>query len=261
LVHRILERFVRPQIGRTPGVGPDDPFDAARLLALAEEEASAFESSGLAGPPAVWRVERIRLQRMLRTFARADRQWRTERGVTTVAVEQPFGPHDTRHVEVRTGRGQVVHCRGRIDRVDVALDGTTIVTDYKTGRVTPAADTDDRLDGGRAVQLPLYASALATDDEHPTEAAYWSLGERAGGVRHGQAVDGAARQALSRVVGTVADAAAAGTFPAHPVSLGSGRPSPCTFCPFTAVCPSHRARTWERVRLHDDLAPYAALVA
>jgi ATP-dependent helicase/nuclease subunit B len=259
LQHRILEEFLQPAIGLVPTGAADDPFAPSRLLSIAEREMAAFEQAGLAGPPTMWRVERTRLLRTLRRFAETDRAWRDRHGIVTVAVEQSFGQEGMDPVEVPLPSGQVVRFRGRVDRVDVEPGGRPIVTDYKTGRSERFKDIgEDHFRRGRSVQLPLYAAAVGASADRPVAAAYWCVGERAGAQRHGFTVDGPTLDQLGQVVGTLTDGVSSGRFPANP---GDGEhPDPCTFCPYTAVCPVGRVGTWQQVRRDRALSGYVELV-
>lgn len=259
LQHRILEEFVRPGIGLVPTGAADDPFAPSRLVSIAEREMAAFEADGLAGPPTVWKVERTRLLRTLRRFAQTDRAWRDRHGIVTVAVEQSFGQDGQDPVVVPLPSGETVRFRGRVDRVDVEPGGTPIVTDYKTGRSDRFKGIEeDHFGRGRSVQLPLYAAAVGAGAHRPVAAAYWCVSEREGPQRHGFTVDGSTLEVLGQVVGTLTAGAASGCFPANP---GDGEhPDPCTFCPFTAVCPVDRVRTWQRVRRDRALSDYGELV-
>jgi RecB family exonuclease len=260
LVHRILEQYVRPQIGRLPGIGPDDPFAVERMQSIAEMEMAAFEMEGLAGPGATWLVERTRLMRALRRFAVTDRQWREMEGIVTTGVEQQFGHDGLRPVAIDVPGRQPVAFRGTIDRVDRRPDGSAIVTDYKTGRAGRFRRVeDDHFGGGRTVQLPIYAAAVGAAAERPVESAYWCVSESEGFERFGFTVDAEEVDALGQVIGVLTTSMASGQFPANPGE--DERTGSCTFCPFSSVCPQDRFRTWQRVRQDPDLSGYTDLVA
>jgi RecB family exonuclease len=259
LVHRILERFVRPQIGIDPASTPDGPFAPERLLAIAEEEMAAFEAEGLAGPPNAWVVERARLRRTLRQFAEVDRRWRQLHGITTVAVEMPFGLDGSPEVELSDSRRVPVRFRGVIDRVDRSVDGQLVVTDYKTGRAGSILSGENPLAGGRMLQLPVYAAAVGAGAGRPVQADLWFVNEREGMRRLGYAVGPEELESAAQVVGALADALSSGQFPAHPDD--GGHPGPCSTCPFDGVCPRDRARAWQQVRADPALSGYTELAA
>ena len=68
---------------------------------------------------------------------------------TPDAVAIPLGGTD----------GEVLHIRGRIDRVDRLPDGRFLITDYKTGSSHPLLKD---IVAGKALQLPLYLRAVET---------------------------------------------------------------------------------------------------
>jgi ATP-dependent helicase/nuclease subunit B len=260
LVHRILERFVRSQVGRRPGEGPDDPFEGERLMAVAEEEMRAFEAAGLAGPLASWRVEQTRLRRELRRFATEDMAWRRRQGIVTTGVEQVFGRDGVDPVAVSVPRGEPVYFRGSIDRVDEKPDGSLIISDYKTG--SPAGFKtigEDHFQHGSAIQLPVYARAVGAAVGHPVESAYWCVSERGEFTRYGFVVDGDALEELGAVVGALTTTMANGQFPGNAGSPGEA--SPCTYCDYDAVCPPDRHHSWDQVKRDPALAGYHDLVA
>jgi RecB family exonuclease len=80
-------------------------------------------------------------------------------------------------------RGRPVFLTGRIDRIDVHRDdaGRAIILDYKTGQATTAAERRAKIEDGRMLQLPLYASALrlVRRDLDVVGGAYVYLNERA----------------------------------------------------------------------------------
>jgi RecB family exonuclease len=261
LIHRILEQYARPQIGRVPGSGPDDPFGAERVAAVAATEIAAFEAEGLAGPEAAWAVERTRLLRALRLYAEADREWRQREGVVTTAVEQEFGQDGSGTVAITVPGRAPVAFRGTIDRVDQRADGSAVVTDYKTGRADHFRHIeDDHFAGGRSVQLPLYAAAVGAARGQPVDSAYWCVSEREDFSRYGFTVDGAEVDALGQVVGVLTEAMASGQFPGNPGEEDTPSGA-CSFCPYQAVCPQDRFRAWQQVRQDPALSAYTGLAA
>jgi RecB family exonuclease len=261
LVHRILERYVRAQIGRRPGEGADDPFAVASVLAIAEEELKAFEADGLAGPGPAWRVEQVRLRRELRTFALADRAWRQREGVVTVGVEEPFGQAGSVPVSVDVPGRQPVHFRGTIDRVDETAAGQRIVTDYKTGSPHRYRKIEkDHFQEGSAVQLPVYALAVGVTDEGPVRSDYWCVSERGEFRRFGFEVTSKEVEVLRTVVDVLSETLESGHFPANPGGPRTYRHGQCDFCPFDRVCPADRQRSWDRVKRDASLSRLAALM-
>ena len=136
-IHKAFEIFVREQI-RARADGSPEPG----LLVLARACDKVLERAGLESDE----LARMRaaagpvLERFLRREAASDS--------TPVAAELGFGID----VELTTDAGSVRFV-GYIDRVDRAPNGTTVITDYKTGRPRAQAEVDaDR-------QLTAYAFA------------------------------------------------------------------------------------------------------
>jgi len=255
LIHRILERFVRPQIGRQPDGGSDDPFDVAQLLAIAEEEMATFVADGLSGGSAAWSVERGRIMRELRIFAEQDRLWRQELNTATIGVEQAFGHGGADAVAIEGGTGQPVRFRGTIDRIDVTDGGRRIVTDYKTGNKDKFAKVaEDHFLTNRSVQLAVYGLAVR-DGKHPVTVEYWFVTERGEFKRLGYDFTPSDAEALQEIVHTYAETIGRGHFPANP-----GPDRQCDNCPYLLVCPTDRHFVWDRVKHAPILAPYVGLV-
>ena len=141
--------------------------------------------------------------------------------------------------------GHELALRGRIDRLE--YDGDRfVVIDYKTGRGPRTAD--DALDGGRALQLPIYllaAGSLLGQDWRRGRAEYRVI-SRSGRYRR-IVFDGAGLEArhaeLADALGRIADGMAEGDFHAEP---GEG----CRACDFRGLCDAERAHL--RARKQDD---------
>jgi RecB family exonuclease len=138
-IHRAFEVYIREHIGATADgtQGPsletfrdacDEVLDRASL-----EPDELAHLRAAAGP-------------ILECFLRREKRLET----TPVAVELGFG------VDVPLfGDGASIRFVGYLDRVDRAADGSTVITDYKTGRTRSQAEVDaDR-------QLTAYAYAAA----------------------------------------------------------------------------------------------------
>lgn len=159
IVHRILEAFFREVAGSEPF-----PLQAARreelrdrLRARAGEEFQRFEISGLTGFVLAYDEERRRIVEDLLRFLDAE----LERGssLRPVALEAAFGQRGgAPPLELAIG-APPLRFAGSIDRVDADLErGRAAVVDYKTGAAQ--RKWDGGLDGGRSLQLPLYALAV-----------------------------------------------------------------------------------------------------
>jgi ATP-dependent helicase/nuclease subunit B len=265
LVHAALERFLAETPPRSSPGQPWSPAEREHLATILDDVFADAERRGITGRPLLWRIQRRRLQRDVLGFLDRDEQARARDGVVPVAGELGFGLADGESppVEVVTPAGRKLLFRGKVDRVDAAPDGSRLVVlDYKTGspqRYTTLAD--DPVQGGRSLQLPLYAlAARARFGDVPTEAAYWFVSDRADYRRFPVALDERTNTRFLAVLDAVADGIDAGVFPANPGKEdGRRRHAHCTICPYDAVCPRDRRQAWERVLDDPALEPYHRL--
>ncbi len=263
LIHHALEQFVREAPQRT---SPDEPWTAqerARLLAIGEELCSAAEASGITGRPLLWRLDRERILRDLRDFLDHDEAMRSEHGVVPADVELSFGLDGGDPPVTLRLADRAIALRGRIDRVDVAPDGSHIlVLDYKTGGIWDHHKKldDDAVYRGQLLQLPAYAlAARAKFGDKPVDAHYWFVTERQNYDKKGYAVTGERLARFSDVVQTIVTGIEGGIFPARPGRPNQGSYENCMFCPFDRVCPGDRTRVWERKKGTPDVRPYLDL--
>jgi len=159
IIHRILFLFL--DRARRSGKYPLRREAAGQLFEQAERVFEEFERNEPTGLELVWRSEKERMKRILGTFL----EWELEQegDFRPVHLEHAFGPSSRdrsvrRPVFITVGKLRLA-LSGRIDRIDASEDGRRYrVIDYKTGRKRPGL-RDDSLDGGRALQLPLYILA------------------------------------------------------------------------------------------------------
>lgn len=268
LIHAALERFLEAVPARTSPTQPWTAEERARLDGILDDLFAEAERRGITGRPLLWRGQRRAIRRDVLGLLDHDEQQRARLGVVPVAGELAFGldADGLPPVEVVTPSGRKVSFRGRIDRVDLAPDGSRLVVlDYKSGsdygyRVLAA----DPVKGGRLLQLPLYALAaqLRYGDDIPTEAAYWFVGEKTGYRRIPVTLDERTTQRLHEVLDAVGEGVDRGLFPANPGGRG-GREGfeNCTYCPYDRVCPGDRQAAWARVQVDVALDPYRRLTA
>ena len=268
LVHEVLERFVRWRLAQPPGAhAPTDEEQSAVIDRIAADVCDEFESAGRVGRRVPWELEKRTLRADLAAILALDAADASETGFRPILAEASFGlgPDDEFDVaEVELADGRVVHFRGQVDRVDLSADGRRVrVVDYKTGRSKnyrrdlqgPRGQPPvDPTAGGRRLQLPVYATAVA--GRHPgaqISAEYWFVTDAAQGYpRVSVELDDATRQRFLDVLTSIADAIDDGVFPANPGADQLDTWENCRYCDFDRVCPARRSEAFERRR--DDAA-------
>ena len=263
LLHTALERFIREMLP----VQEDQPWtedQRLRLRQIGAELCDEAEASGSTGKPVLWRLDRERIMRDLEGFLDADEELRREFGVVPWDAEFAFGVQDSDRPPVIADLDATrkIAFRGRIDRVDRAPDGSRLlVLDYKSGSALPFGNLDkDPVKSGTLLQLPIYA--LAAQQAHgqvPTDSYYWFATEQWDYKRAGYPVTEERLERFRSALVTIVDGIGAGLFPARPGPTQQGTYVNCMFCPYTRVCPSDKARAWERKRGAPELAQYVTL--
>jgi ATP-dependent helicase/DNAse subunit B len=161
-VHEILERFVASLKG-----GPS-PMKHDRLRteldAIAVDVFQGFEADGRTGAPLLWDLDRDVIlddlhgwlaQQIADPVTMASRELEVQFGGVWGSGTTPASSHAA--LEIALG-GRTLQLRGRIDRLEYDADGFRVI-DYKTGKGPKVGDGE--LDGGRALQLPIYLLAGA----------------------------------------------------------------------------------------------------
>lgn len=247
LIHRVLQRFLE-ELG---GARPSDSRRAAdvrKLLEIAGEECRLVEERGLTGYPVLWRHDRRSLLEDLASWYEHE------------SDDEENGRYDKAAYEVRFGRawadeetspmsiddpieidadGARLRLHGRIDRLEWSTGKRGFrVIDYKSGSTWGAPETDS-VEGGRALQLPLYLLAGAQLlDRRPQDgvAEYFYASRRgdferiafSGGVIGANGVD------VPGLIGSLLTGMRAGDFHAEP--------GDCGYCPFDRLCDSSRVK-------------------
>ncbi|MCC7171954.1 MAG: exodeoxyribonuclease V subunit gamma [Planctomycetes bacterium] len=235
LVHAILRETVEQLMAARewPPSVVERPVLRAVLGRVAKKRFDTFEIAHATGLRLVWDVERSRWLDAIETFLASGV---ADSGTGLPALlEAAFGL-DSNVPRLRLDvAGRVLEIEGQIDRVDVdTSSNTAAVFDYKTGR---AGKPWIHVDGGRRLQLPLYAKAV----EHVlrpgvrvTRAAY--LHCRPGSEPEALGVSpvwsGPDEPELQRVLALIVTAIERGVFFAN---AGAGDPV-CGTCDVRLVC-------------------------
>jgi ATP-dependent helicase/nuclease subunit B len=273
LAHEILALFhrnVNEKAGHplSPCEMDDEQFDS--LLSDAFEQALGPRGEGLRA--SLREIDRRTLLKWAADYrqqhATYDALWRDfEKPMTPEMFEVSFGrrdkddapPSTERPLELAIG-DRVVKFSGRIDRIDTgSVAGRNVfnVLDYKTG--SSVSFTHEKVIAGTALQLPLYALAVAEllmPEREPAawQAAYWYLAK--GGFKPKQALsmhglegeklepDAAweeTRELLGQTVAALVDGIRRAEFPVYNAD------EKCTsFCPFSTICRINHIRSLEK---------------
>ncbi len=140
------------------------------------------------------------------------------------------------------GAESAVEMTGRIDRIDLATDGSgaAMVIDYKTGKPPNPKEVAEQRD----LQLPIYAiGTLIGAGKTPAASsiaggAYYGLFADGVGCAKPQLADDSDLHDQGRTILATALAAVRcdGPFPLVPDEWGEADPKACAYCPFRGVC-------------------------
>jgi RecB family exonuclease len=245
--HAIVERFMRSLPDRRPRA-----TDWPSLSSIADEELAAAEAEGLTGHPVMWAGDRAAIREDVERWLEHEVADEDAAPLTHSDYEVRFGP--SRHgggdgpltrdapLLLRLPNGDTVHVAGRIDRIDWRdAPARFRVIDYKTGR---ARGKENALDGGRALQLPLYllAAAEALGVNPAAGEAQYFYATRTGEYRRiafkGEQLV-ARRAELDEVLAELNDGMRSGDFHAEPSRE-------CDWCDFNTVCDTRRLAIQKR---------------
>jgi len=262
VIHRIFERFYDEWTGRGPAPLARDA--ERRMRRIAGEECDAARDRGETGYPAMWEADRVELIEDCVRWIQIEREDQLTRALPLVAVEARFGQRwagekegslsQSEPVEIELASG-ALRLHGRIDRVNWNVERTSFrVVDYKSGR--RRAERSGELQGGRMLQLPLYALAAAKllGIDPSAGAAAYVYPTRRGEFRvvDWTPEDLAARHAqVLSLLDAIVTSARRGDFIIAP-SDGA-----CDYCPFKGICPGARGGYAERKGTDERLAHLA----
>ena len=246
--HAIVERFMR----ELP-VRPPKPSDRQALAEIAEAELDRACADGLTGHPVLWAGDRAAIREDIERWFEHELIDERAHDFDQADYEVRFGPNpyggedgplaSDEPLRVELPDGAVIEVAGRADRIDYrATPAAFRVIDYKTGK---AWGRENALDGGMALQLPIYllAAAAALDLAPDVGEAQYFYATRKGEFKRirftGEGL--AARRAdLDRVLSELDTGMRGGDFHAEPSDRN------CRFCDFDSVCDKRRERFRKR---------------
>ena len=236
------------------------------MAEIGQAVCAEYESRGLTGRAIFWHRDRARIIADLQRFLHADTARRSDQGTRPVAAELAFGlsgaPLGTVGLPLPDGR--TVGFRGKADRVDVAVDGSLHVIDYKTGRADGYKGLcEDEPDlGGRRLQLAVYGEAarlFAGSPHAHVRAEYWFTSAKGDFARIGYSVTPEVIRRVGRTVGSIVGGIEAGVFPNHPTATSTDPWVACPFCDPDALGVAELRRHFERKRADPAMAAFAEL--
>ncbi len=266
LIHSVLEDFVEATvIGSDTFGGWDDAESVATLHQIAERHFEEYEARGLTGKAVYWRMAKNRILSDLERFVAIEsRRLRTSGGLP-VKTEMAFGFDDDAPAVVIDTRGRELRFRGKIDRIDVEPGGVVRVIDYKSGKATGYAGIEkDALDGGRHLQLPIYAKAarpLVPEEAASVIAEFRFCSSEAGFATVPVELTPGLDVELDRVLGILGDTIERGSFPPRPGNGDEWQPPNCRRCDYESMCRLDRGSQWQRATEDDSMSEYVELVA
>lgn len=172
-LHRLVQRLFLP-LTKEPRVGPAQIQQVlAGYDAVFEETCREWEGTALTGSP-YWPAEKLRLHKEMRLWLERELGNLLQSRMRPVHLEWSFGgeiraddrqppdPDSTEErIALRIGR-ETMRVQGRIDRIDLAEDGTRFaVYDYKTSLNPKKYKGIRDLQEGTNWQLPLYLAAYS----------------------------------------------------------------------------------------------------
>jgi ATP-dependent helicase/nuclease subunit B len=273
LVHAALEDFLlrvldRPLADRPKPGQPWTIDDLALLLQIGSAFCDQYEARGLVGRRIFWTRDRRRILNDLEATLLLDSAHRMTHGTTPMFAELGFGFIDESidAVEVALADGRTLRVRGRIDRVDLAADGTIHVVDYKTGSYHQSFKdllAGDPVGGGTKLQLPIYGLAgrvAARDEKAPVRAEYWFVTAKGGFARCGYEITDEVLERTVEVLDVIVRGIDGGVFPPHPSALSTFFRIACHVCDPDGLGTAELRKQWDRKRDDPALREYADLV-
>jgi ATP-dependent helicase/nuclease subunit B len=271
LLHTVFDEFLQLVITeQMPCPEPNQPwpeeYRQAAFDAL-DTTAESYESAGLTGRALLWRFDRNRLRSELRRWLDRDDIERAAFATRPVGSEQRFGfpdsPWPAAIVELPTG--EQLRFRGSIDRLDRSTDGHWHVTDHKTGTGSQYSTirASNPVDGGKRLQLGIYAAAVAT--QHGVSpigmtSEYSFTARTKGPARNGFEITPEIWSTFVEALSIIVDGMSRGLFPPKPKQpsffLGWVE---CPVCDPDGLGTAEGYRAWLRKRDDPRLAPVLAL--
>lgn len=274
IIHDILEKFFNATGDRPDPAADWTAEERETLRTITKASFDEAERRGITGRSLTWRAEQARLQRDLELLLDDEIKERRLNRFRFARAEASFGmdptpgrPEVRPPATLRLANGDTIAFRGLADRVDIGPEGQLAIVDYKTGspRTYETLTATNLFDGGKFLQLPVYALAFRDDSPEPVRATYWFISESAGFLRKSIVLNDENYASFGGIVNTLVETMRSGYFPAVPGdddwrTTGVSWTN-CRYCPYDRICPAaNRTENWDAVKARDPgLAGFAGL--
>ncbi len=254
VIHSILESFLKDLCGEA-FLNTSDRSLQQSLELQAQKKLEGSQPAGI--PGLLWEIERDTLLIMLKNWLVFEKK-RALEGMLPASLERVFGEFTPKEqfpvFRLHAGK-YTVDFRGRIDRIDLSIDGKRArVIDYKTGTLPESMNRSRRtpLMSGERIQLVVYRGALSVLGEFNNveiiEGEYLYLQPRDARIAPNSYTNEELEQASKALPGTLealCNGLESGVFFAR--TRGMVRPSGhCDFCEYLPICGKDRVQREER---------------
>jgi hypothetical protein len=254
-LHIALDRFNQAVLAGElpqPDIAGWTDRHVTALAGIFDTVGADTERAGRTGRPAFWADERDRMRADVLGWIAHDHVWVRDRRVRLMSSERGFGADGDVTIAMPSGRSLAL--KGSVDRIDVADDGSYVVTDHKTGsaRSYRAISDSDPTASGTRLQLAAYAAATLALAGRPdaTVRAEYSFFKSGEYKRVGYTFTPAVWAEVAVWFEHVVDGIESGLYPATPERPTWSAFTRCIYCDPDKLGTAERWREWDRKR-HD----------
>jgi RecB family exonuclease len=264
LMHESMDALITEAEDRRSLPSYGEPWSAGhhqRLREIAVAKAVEFTARGVTGHPRLWQAELAQILVDLDRMLLDDDAWRAERRAAVRGSEMPFGMKGYPAVAVPIEGGEV-RMRGSADKVDLAEDGTLLVTDIKSGKADKfKVLDDDPVAAGTKLQLPVYAYAARDRFEADrVQAQYWFVRRADAGRRIPVVLDSDLEKQYAETLATLVTSISRGLFVSKPSEKPGWGYVDCAYCTPDGIGHEEARARYLRERTAPVLEPLMALI-
>jgi hypothetical protein len=264
LMHESMDALITEAEDRRSLPSYGEPWSAGhhqRLREIAVAKAVEFTARGVTGHPRLWQAELAQILVDLERMLLDDDAWRADRQAAVRGSEMPFGMKGYPAVAVPIEGGEV-RMRGSADKVDLAEDGTLLVTDIKSGKADKfKVLDDDPVAAGTKLQLPVYAYAARDRFEADrVQAQYWFVRRADAGRRIPVVLDSDLEKQYAETLATLVTSISRGLFVSKPSEKPGWGYVDCAYCTPDGIGHEEARARYLRERTAPVLEPLMALI-